>query len=79
VSNAGPAGAQFVYVLHHVREVGDSEDTKLIGVYRTEDAARAAIERLSPMPGFRNHPNGFHIDRYELDKDHWAEGFALDD
>jgi hypothetical protein len=35
------------------REVG--EDTELlIGVYRTEDSAKAAIERVKDQPGFRD-------------------------
>ena len=25
--------------------------------------------------GFREHPEGFHIDRYEVVEDWWAEGF----
>lgn len=66
-----------VYVLHPVRrddEYGD--DTKLIGVYRLDDAAIAAIARPSDQPGFRDHPTGFQFDSYEMDKDHWAEGFV---
>jgi homoserine kinase type II len=46
-------------------------------VYRTEEAARAAIGRLIPQPGFRKYPDGFEIDGYELDKDNWAEGFGF--
>jgi len=69
-----------VYALHHVRkddEYGD--DAKLIGVYRSEEAGRAAISRLSNMPGFRDYSEGFSLERYELDKDHWSEGFVLQD
>jgi len=66
-----------VFVLHHVRtddEYGD--DAKLIGVYRSHEAAAAAVTRLSDRPGFRDHPSGFQIDAYPLDQDHWAEGFV---
>jgi hypothetical protein len=64
------------YVLHHVvREFEDDEDAKLIGVYLTEDEARAAIARLADQPGFREHPAGFQINPYPVNKDHWAEGF----
>jgi hypothetical protein len=55
-------------------EYGD--DFKLIGVYRSEKAARAAISRVVEQPGFRDSPDGFKVDRYELDKDHWTEGFV---
>lgn len=65
-----------VYVLQHVHTSSSGkEDVKLIGIYETEDDARAAVARLSQQPGFRAHPHGFHIDRYELNKDHWVEGF----
>jgi hypothetical protein len=66
-----------VFLLHHIRsddEYGD--DAKLIGVYRTEGGARAASARLANRPGFADHPEGWHIDRYLLDQDHWEEGFG---
>lgn len=66
-----------VFVLHHLHsddEYGD--DAKFIGVYRSRANAEAAIARLSVQPGFRDHCHGFTIDEYELDKDHWCEGFV---
>lgn len=69
-----------VFVVHHVRrddEYGD--DAKFIGVYRFRESANAAIVRLRPQPGFRDHPAGFSVDEYELDKDHWCEGFGIAD
>lgn len=66
-----------VFVLHHVHEIDeDREDDKLIGVYSSEEAAQAAIARLSVQPGFRETVSGFHVDRYPVDKDHWDEGFV---
>jgi len=65
-----------IFVLHHVHQLGDEEDAKLIGVYSTREHADAAIGRLSTQSGFRNHPDGFHIDLYTLNEDHWTEGFA---
>ncbi|MCA1936095.1 MAG: hypothetical protein LDL37_11610 [Asticcacaulis sp.] len=65
-----------VYILHHLREDDEyGDDAKLIGVYRSEDAARLAIFRLKDKPGFRDHSKGFGIDEYYLDRDHWIEGF----
>lgn len=75
-----------VFVLQHSHSpVPGDDDIKLIGVYRTRAAAEAAVERLRNLPGFRNHPRivdtesggdeGFHLDEYQLDKDHWVEGF----
>ena len=60
-----------MFTLQHEHD----DDAKFIGVYRTEVAALAAIERLSVQPGFSSCPNGFHIAEYELNKDHWTEGF----
>jgi hypothetical protein len=69
-----------VYLLHHVRS--DDEyggDAKLVGVYRSPEAAAAATSRLSVQPGFRDHPHGFQIDAYTLDQDHWCEGFSFEE
>ena len=66
-----------VYVLQHSYEVAECghDITKFIGVYTTRDAAQAAIERLSLQPGFRDSINSFCVDEYEVDQDHWAEGY----
>ncbi|HEY2379160.1 MAG TPA: hypothetical protein VGH98_24480 [Gemmatimonadaceae bacterium] len=67
-----------VYVLQHARpKEDDDEDVKLIGVYSSEAAAEAAIQRLREQPGFSEYPNDFHVDPYELDVDHWTEGFGV--
>jgi hypothetical protein len=66
-----------VYVVLHVHEIADgAEDTKLIGVYESHAAATEAVSRLRKQPGFKDHPEGFTIDAYELNKDHWTEGFV---
>jgi hypothetical protein len=65
-----------VFVVQHVHELEDeSEDVKLIGVYSSQDAAASAVERLRRQPGFCDTPDGFHIDRYVVDEDHWSSGF----
>jgi hypothetical protein len=67
-----------VYVVQHVHTAQDGEkeeDVKFIGVYRTRQDAKAAVDRLRLQPGFRDHPNGFEVTEYELNKDHWVEGF----
>jgi hypothetical protein len=55
---------------------GGEEDAKLIGVYSTADRANEARQRAASLPGFREHPEGFVVDRYEIDRDHWPEGFV---
>ena len=65
--------ADAVYVLSHIDAF---EDGKLIGVYRTEGDAAAAIERMKGKPGFSDEGGKFVIDAYELNHDHWTEGFV---
>jgi len=65
-----------VFLLWHVVERVGADDEKLIGVYRAEAGAKAAIERLRDKPGFTDFRDGFLIDPYELDGDHWTEGFV---
>jgi hypothetical protein len=62
-----------VFLLSHVSE---SDDEKIIGVYRVHADAQAAIERLRNKPGFVTFPDRFHIERYELNRDHWTEGYV---
>jgi hypothetical protein len=78
-----------VYVLHHVHLLGDEDEVKLIGVYSTEERARAAAGRLASQPGFSDYPKlldldddpreGFEIAEYEVDRDHWTEGYVTVD
>ncbi len=65
-----------VSVLQHSYELGGYEETKFIGVYSTREAGESAIERLRTKPGFGDHPDGFHLDSYDLDEDHWTGGFS---
>jgi hypothetical protein len=48
----------------------------LIGVYRTEDDAHAAIERLRDKPGFKELPEGFKYYTCVLNRDGWTEGYV---
>ena len=66
-----------VYVLHHEYERLGKEDVKFIGVYASRSDGEAAIERLRGQPGFSWSPEGFSLDEYELNKDHWEEGFFV--
>ena len=62
------------------------EDVKVIGLYTSREKALEVIGRLSKEKGFRDHPNlidplkdeeteGFYIEEYEFDSDHWKQGF----
>jgi homoserine kinase type II len=70
-----------VFILQHVRQDGpDDEDEKIIGIYSTKENAEKTIEKYKKkdLPGFKDYPDSFYIDEYELDKDHWTEGFGID-
>jgi len=65
-----------VQLLWFVQEQESGEDTELlIGVYETEGDAEAAIRRLKGKAGFVDFPDGFKAVQYEVNKDHWTEGF----
>jgi homoserine kinase type II len=64
-----------VYLLWHAHNLDEEEEVKLLGVYSSEQKAEKARERARSLPGFRDYPENFHIDRYAVDRDHWTEGF----
>lgn len=77
-----------VILVEHLRVDDEGNDhVKTIGIYRTEAAAKAVVDRLKDKPGFRDSPgiiegesgqgeSGFYLSKYPLDKDHWIEGFG---
>ena len=65
-----------VYLLYHIRDEGQ---LLLIGVYRSEEDAKAAIKRLKDKPGFEKYPDNFEYHAYGLGVDIWNEGFTDDD
>jgi hypothetical protein len=66
-----------VFVLQHVaRQDQPDEDVKFIGVYSNRQLAIAATNALKNLPGFRDYPNGFHIDEYQVNQNHWTDGFV---
>jgi hypothetical protein len=65
--------ADVVYILWHTDA---HEDEKLVGVYRTQEDALAAIERTKRKPGFSDVGGKFESCKYELNQDYWTEGFG---
>jgi homoserine kinase type II len=75
-----------VFLLEHLNTLPDgTEDVKTIGVYSSKQTALDAIHRLKGQPGFKDAPelrdplhedqsDGFYLDEYRVDADHWAEG-----
>jgi len=70
-----------VYLLFHQFEFRNTRDedledrAKLIGSYASEEEAKLAVGRVKGQPGFRDFPDGFVIDAYDLNQDNWSKGF----
>jgi hypothetical protein len=65
-----------VFILHHIHTFDNGEENvKVIGIYSSQALATAAIERLRQQSGFCEMPDGFEISSYQLDVDHWREGY----
>jgi homoserine kinase type II len=67
-----------VHLLWFVKELDETEEELLIGVYSSDTEAKSAIERVKSQPGFVDYPEGFQIHAYQLDRDHWTSGFIID-
>lgn len=65
-----------VFLLQHSYEVDGCDETKLIGIYSTREKAEAVVSKYKTLAGFRDYPDDcFYVDEYEIDKNHWEEGF----
>ena len=60
-------------LLHSLPETGR---VKVVGVYSSRELAEAAEERTRLLPGFADEPDGFTIEQFEVDRDHWPRGFG---
>lgn len=71
-----------VYLLQHSYEYEVYEDIKtsetiIIGIYNSQEKAEEVKSKFKIKQGFnRFSEDCFYIDEYELDKDHWIEGFV---
>jgi len=70
---------QTIWLVWHIDDDAPSDEEeyeKFIGVYSSEELARAAVDRLRDKPGFRDYPERWRIDYRYLDHDHWRDGYA---
>jgi hypothetical protein len=65
-----------VWLVQHLHALSDGSEDVKFGVYSTQARAPEAIGLRAKAPGFCDSPDGFHIDEYVLDKDHWVQGFS---
>jgi len=58
-----------VHLLWFEKEMPDGEEDieLLIGVYSTEEEAKAAIVRVRDKKGFSEYPEAFHVDAYKIE------------
>jgi hypothetical protein len=65
-----------VYLLWHAYVPDEEKEVKLLGVYSSEAKAQEAKATASSLSGFRDHPDGFEISSYTVDRACWTEGFV---
>ena len=64
-----------VFLLQHSYTINEVEETKIIGIFSSRENAEQCIEKNKTLPGFREYPDSFYLDEYEVDKLQWKEGF----
>jgi hypothetical protein len=63
-----------LFVLFH--SLPETGKVKVVGIYSSRDLAEEAEARTRVLPGFIEEPDGFSIEQYEVDRDHWPRGFV---
>ena len=63
-----------VYLLWH--QCDDDDEGKLIGIFSCRERAERIKAAYLNKPGFKNFPNGFIIDKHDVDKTSWEQGFV---
>jgi hypothetical protein len=64
---------RYVYVVHHFNKY--NADIKSIGEFSSPAEAKAVVTKYKNFKGFKDTPDGFYVDAYELDKMYWSEGY----
>lgn len=65
-----------VFLVQHSYEIGEFEETKIIGIYSTREKAEIVIEQYKCIQGFKDYPDRFYVSEYKIDKNHWEDGFV---
>ena len=66
---------QYVYYLTHEWYDGEYDYVTTMGCYSSLEKAKEAEQNYRLDPDLVDHPEGFCIDKYEIDKMEWKEGF----
>ncbi len=72
-----------VFVLRHTYGSTDEEEDenwKQLGAYSSLREAELAMQRFVKQQGFKDYPNGFVINSYELNRNTngWEKGLVID-
>ena len=65
-----------VYYLTHEWYDGEYDHVSYLGCYSSQENAEIAQAQYRSDPDLIDHPDGFVIDEYEIDKMEWTEGFC---
>jgi len=68
-----------VYIVEHSYELENCEEIKLIGAFSTEDEAKKIVNKYQKLLGFKDYPDNFFINKYQVDIAEWSEGFITVD
>lgn len=69
----------YIFIVQHVHHQSDGgEDVRMIGAFSSEIEAQRAISQFRHAPGYASSAEGFSVDRYEMNKLNWHEGFVTD-
>ena len=65
-----------VYLLQHSYEIETGcDETKILGILSSQQMAEEAVEVYRQLPGFRDRKEDFYIDKYEVNKRYWVDGY----
>lgn len=62
-----------IYMVCHLDPKNDDE--KHIGTYLSYEEAAEVVEKYKKFKGFKDVPSNFYIDKYEIGKLYWPEGY----
>ena len=51
------------------------DETKVLGIFSSRQMAEEAVGSYRQLPGFRDKKEDFYIDKYEVNKKYWGDGY----
>jgi len=66
----------FIYEINHTYTDEISTSTKLLGFCDGIEGIEKIKKEALKLSGFKNYPEDFVIDKYQMDKIHWQHGFT---